>query len=488
MVQHPMVNRRRFLGLLGAAGALPVLSACGSSVGGGGTTAGGGGTVKVGLVVPQSGVYAPLGTDMKRGWDLWLADHGSKFGELHRRDRRRRRGRDARRPACRPCRSCCRATGSTWSSASSTRPPRWASRTCSAESKKLLIVTNAGAERRHRQGPHARTSGAPRSPTPRSRPRWASTSRSRASPRASTRSRPTTRPAPRSIAGFTKAFETGGGTVVGEAKTAVRHDPGLPAVPHRHPELRGAGHVLLLRGRRGGRFVKQYAQFGLSSTIPLYGSGFLTEGSVLPQQGDAAVGVQTTLHYTDQLDNPANKEFVQAYTASTASRPAVLGADLGRRQRARPGARHGHGRSTATRSPRRWAASARSTTARAGPWTFDGQTPRQNIYLRKVDNRGGTLVNAVVQDLGSAEPAGPCLMLVSVLNGLAIGLLLFILAVGLSLVFGMMDVLNLAHGALFLAAPTSARAVRRRAGGGFLAALASGGGRRRSPAAACCRS
>lgn len=40
---------------------------------------------------------------------------------------------------------------------------------------------------------------------------------------------------------------------------------------------------------------------------------------------------------------------------------------------------------------------------------------------------------------------------VSILNGAAIGCLLFILAVGLSLVFGMMDVLNLAHGAIFLA-------------------------------------
>jgi branched-chain amino acid transport system permease protein len=40
--------------------------------------------------------------------------------------------------------------------------------------------------------------------------------------------------------------------------------------------------------------------------------------------------------------------------------------------------------------------------------------------------------------------------LVSVLNGVAIGCLLFILAIGLSLVFGMMDVLNLAHGATFL--------------------------------------
>jgi len=54
-------------------------------------------------------------------------------------------------------------------------------------------------------------------------------------------------------------------------------------------------------------------------------------------------------------------------------------------------------------------------------------------------------------------------MLVSVLNGVAIGFLLFILAVGLSLVFGMMDVLNLAHGALFL-------------GGAYLGATFAGGG------------
>jgi branched-subunit amino acid ABC-type transport system permease component len=53
--------------------------------------------------------------------------------------------------------------------------------------------------------------------------------------------------------------------------------------------------------------------------------------------------------------------------------------------------------------------------------------------------------------------------LVSVLNGFAIGFLLFILAVGLSLVFGMMDVLNLAHGALFL-------------GGAYLGASLGGGG------------
>jgi branched-chain amino acid transport system permease protein len=64
--------------------------------------------------------------------------------------------------------------------------------------------------------------------------------------------------------------------------------------------------------------------------------------------------------------------------------------------------------------------------------------------------------------------------LVSVLNGVAIGFLLFILAIGLSLIFGMMDVLNLGHGALFLTGGYLAWSV---AGddpswGAFLAALA----------------
>lgn len=40
--------------------------------------------------------------------------------------------------------------------------------------------------------------------------------------------------------------------------------------------------------------------------------------------------------------------------------------------------------------------------------------------------------------------------LVTVVDGVALGLLLFTIAVGLSLVFGIMDVLNLAHGALYL--------------------------------------
>jgi branched-subunit amino acid ABC-type transport system permease component len=38
----------------------------------------------------------------------------------------------------------------------------------------------------------------------------------------------------------------------------------------------------------------------------------------------------------------------------------------------------------------------------------------------------------------------------AILNGIALGMLIFVLAIGLSLIFGMLDVINLAHGSLYL--------------------------------------
>ncbi|WP_251049216.1 branched-chain amino acid ABC transporter permease [Streptomyces sp. ISL-86] len=64
--------------------------------------------------------------------------------------------------------------------------------------------------------------------------------------------------------------------------------------------------------------------------------------------------------------------------------------------------------------------------------------------------------------------------LVSVIDGVAFGLLLFTLAVGLSLVFGMMDVLNLAHGTLYLVGAYVAYALSDGSLPGLLIALAAG--------------
>lgn len=60
---------------------------------------------------------------------------------------------------------------------------------------------------------------------------------------------------------------------------------------------------------------------------------------------------------------------------------------------------------------------------------------------------------------------------VYLLNGLAYGMLLFSLSVGLSLIFGLMDVMNLAHGSFYMLGAYIALSLVSRAGGYWLALL-----------------
>ncbi len=70
---------------------------------------------------------------------------------------------------------------------------------------------------------------------------------------------------------------------------------------------------------------------GLKGTIPLYGSGFLTEG-VIEATGGAAEGVLSTLHYGEGIETKRNKDFRLAYAKTFKMQPdvyAVQGYDTG---------------------------------------------------------------------------------------------------------------------------------------------------------------
>jgi branched-chain amino acid transport system substrate-binding protein len=409
MAEHHTITRRRLLGLFGAAATLPVLSACGSSVGGGsgGGTAGGagGGTAKVGLVVPQSGVYAALGADMQRGWDLWLERNGGKFGDYTVETITADEG-ETPQTGVPAVQKVLQSDGVDVVVGLVNSATALGVGDLLTESKKLLVVTNAGAEdvtleartpyiwrTSFTNGQIAAAMGAHLAASGFSEGVYAIA--------------PDYAAGTEVISAFTRAFEAGGGTVVGQAtppfgKTSD-YQPFLTGI-----QQSGAKAAFcFFSGSEAITFVRQYAQFGLASTIPLYGSGFLTEGNVLAQQGDAALGVQTTLHYTDQLDNPANAAFVEAYTATHGEAPSCFSAQswdaANVLNRALASATSLDGDALAAAlgdigtiedSPR-------------GPWTFDGQTPRQNIYLRRVEKVGDRLVNAVAQDLGPQSQPAP---------------------------------------------------------------------------------
>jgi branched-chain amino acid transport system substrate-binding protein len=406
-MEHPALTRRRLLGLFGAAATLPVLSACGSSVGGGGSApaaGGGGGSIKVGLVVPQSGVYASLGEDMTRGWDLWLEANNSMFGDYAVETVRVDEGESPQTGVPAVTRVIQQDNVDVVVGLVNSATALGV-KDLLTESKKLLVVTNAGAEG---------LSGAAATPyiwrTSFTNGQIAAAMGAHLAEAGSAGGiyliAPDYAAGTEVIEGFKAAYTAGGGTIAGEAKppfgTTSDYQPFLSTI-------QGSGATAtfcFFSGAEAITFVQQYAQFGLSSTIPLFGSGFLTEGSVLPQQGPAALGVQTTLHYTDQLDNPANTAFVEAYVAAYGESPSTFSvqtydaANVLNRALATATALDGDALATALGgigtvddSPR-------------GPWEFDGQTPRQNIYLRTVEDRAGTLVNAVTEDLGQQSQPG----------------------------------------------------------------------------------
>ena len=111
------------------------------------------------------------------------------------------------------------------------------------------------------------------------------------------------------LAGFKRLYR---GEIVGEALTKLNQ----PDYAAELAQLRAAAPDAVYVFYPGGmavNFVKQYAQAGLKEKIPLYGPSFLLDQTVLPAQGEAALGLYNTSFWSLGLDNPANQRFVRDF-------------------------------------------------------------------------------------------------------------------------------------------------------------------------------
>ena len=124
-----------------------------------------------------------------------------------------------------------------------------------------------------------------------------------------------------SVKGFKEAFEKGGGSVAKELNLpfpGVEFQALLTEIAAQKPDAVYA----FFAGGGAVKFVKDYAAAGLNKTIPLYGPGFLTDGT-LEAQGASAQNMLTTLHYADDLNTPKNNAFRKAYALAYKSQPDV---------------------------------------------------------------------------------------------------------------------------------------------------------------------
>jgi len=78
-----------------------------------------------------------------------------------------------------------------------------------------------------------------------------------------------------------------------------------------------------LPGGMGINFLKQYSQSGLNETIPVYGPAFSFDERILKAVGPAAHGVKNGSQWTHDLDNKANRQFVNAYKKTYGRMPTL---------------------------------------------------------------------------------------------------------------------------------------------------------------------
>ena len=124
-----------------------------------------------------------------------------------------------------------------------------------------------------------------------------------------------------SVKGFKEAFEKGGGTVTKELNLPfpnVEFQALLTEIAAAKPDA----VYTFFAGGGAVKFVKDYAAAGLKKSIPLYGAGFLTDGT-LEAQGADADALLTTLHYADGLNTPRDNAFRLAYAKAYKLQPDV---------------------------------------------------------------------------------------------------------------------------------------------------------------------
>ncbi|NSY38138.1 ABC transporter substrate-binding protein [Leisingera sp. ANG59] len=212
------------------------------------------------------------------------------------------------------------------------------------------------------------------------------------------------------IGGFVETFTAAGGEIAGQDFTPFQKTQDFgPYLAQAKASGADAVYVFYAGGEAIS-FVKQYDSFGLKADLPLYGSGFLTSPLYVNAEGPAAEGVITALHYVPTLDNAANAAFVADFQARTGRLPsefAVHGYDAARAlvEAAKTGARDRASLAEALRQV--------SFDGPRGKLSIDPATNNivQPVYVYETVAGENGLTQKVLAELpAEADPANGCKM------------------------------------------------------------------------------
>jgi branched-chain amino acid transport system substrate-binding protein len=204
-----------------------------------------------------------------------------------------------------------------------------------------------------------------------------------------------------SVEAFIAAFRAAGGQIVKEIYAPLNTADFAPFMA----QVGGVGADAVYAWFAGAdsiRFVKAYREFGLAGKLPLYAYNTLVDDVLLPTLGDAALGIVSVGHYSAALDTPENRAFVREYESRYGGWPTryvELGYVSAQLVGAAAGALRGELDDRA-----KFRDAIRSAVTKIGPprgpIQFDPyQQVITDVYIMKVERQGSRLVNAIIDKI-----------------------------------------------------------------------------------------
>jgi branched-chain amino acid transport system substrate-binding protein len=210
------------------------------------------------------------------------------------------------------------------------------------------------------------------------------------------------------MASFKEGFEKAGGKLVKELYLPFPQVE-FQALLTQIASLKPDAVACFFAGGGAVKFTKDYEAAGLKGKIPLYGNGFLTEGT-LQAQASSAQGILTTLHYADSLDLARDRAFRLSYAKAYKMQPdvyAVQGYDAAQLLAAGLEKVKGDVRA---KSDIVKAMERAVIDSPRGRWTMSkAHNPVQDVYLRQAVGEQNKVISVAWKALD--DPARGCRML-----------------------------------------------------------------------------
>ena len=364
------------------------------------------GTVKIGVIMPYSGQFADLATQMDNGIKLYMKQKGDSVAgkkiELIRKDT----GGVAPDVATRLAQELITRDNVDILAGFTLSPNAIAVSKVSAEAKKFMVIMNAATTVIITMSPYSVRTSMTLPSVGASAGAWAYKSGIR---KAYTMVSDFA-PGKDAETSFHEAFKKAGGEIVGSVRMPVAN-PDFSAFVQRAKDLNPESiFIFVPAGAQPAALGKAFAERGVDANkIRIIGTGEVTDESSVKNMGTAALGIVSVWHYDYNDDSKANKAFVAAYNAEFKRNPdfgAVGGYDgmhVIYEALKKTGGKTDSDALVAAAKGLKWESPR-------GPIQIDPETRDivQTIYIRRVQKVGSDLRNVVfdkvenVKDPGSA--------------------------------------------------------------------------------------